>query len=179
VAAPGQVATEDYVAPPDFPFPRVSEQTALSLKGVSASVMRLPQVHDTIKQGLVTYLIAVAREKSVSAYVGEGRNSWAAAHVSDVAHLYRLALEEHEACAKYHAVAEEGVPMREIAETNLPKRHARDPAIELFLQRVVSPIPVNPQFPNQARALPQVICGQMIAAYQIQHSQWLGHLVHI
>jgi nucleoside-diphosphate-sugar epimerase len=79
--------------------------------------MRLPQVHDTIKRGLVTYLIAVAREKGVSAYVGEGRNRWAAAHVSDVARLYRLALEKHEAGAKYHAVAEEGVPMREIAET--------------------------------------------------------------
>jgi nucleoside-diphosphate-sugar epimerase len=117
LAKPGQVATEDHVVPPDFPFPRVSEQTALSLKGVSTSVMRLPQVHDTIKQGLVTYLIAVAREKGVSAYVGEGRNSWAAAHVSDVARLYRLALEKHEAGAKYHAVAEEGVPMREITET--------------------------------------------------------------
>jgi nucleoside-diphosphate-sugar epimerase len=117
LAAPGQVATEDHVVPPDFPFPRVSEQTALALKGVKASVMRLPQVHDTIKQGLVTYLIAVAREKGVSAYVGEGRNRWAAAHVSDVARLYRLALEKHEAGAKYHAVAEEGVPMRDIAET--------------------------------------------------------------
>jgi len=117
LATPGQVATEDYVVPPDFSFPRVSEQTALSLKGVSASVMRLPQVHDTIKQGLVTYLIAVAREKGVSAYVGEGRNNWAAAHVSDVARLYRLALEKHEVGAKYHAVAEEGVPMRQIAET--------------------------------------------------------------
>jgi nucleoside-diphosphate-sugar epimerase len=117
LAAPGQLATEDYVVPPDFPFPRVSEQTALSLKGVSASIMRLPQVHDTIKQGLVTYLIAVAREKGVSPYVGEGRNRWAAAHVSDVARLYRLALEKHEAGAKYHAVADEGVPMRDIAET--------------------------------------------------------------
>jgi nucleoside-diphosphate-sugar epimerase len=117
VAAPGQVATEDLVVPPDFPFPRVSEQTALSLRGVSASVMRLPQVHDTIKQGLVTYAIAVARKKGVSAYVGDGRNRWAAAHVSGVARLYRLALEKHEAGAKYHAVAEEGVPMRDIAET--------------------------------------------------------------
>jgi nucleoside-diphosphate-sugar epimerase len=78
--------------------------------------MRLPQVHDPIKQGLVTYLIAVAREKGLSAYAAEGRNRWAAAHVSDVAHLYRLALEKHEAGAKYHAVAEEGVPMRDIAE---------------------------------------------------------------
>ncbi len=59
----------------------------------------------------------MAREKGVSAYVGEGRNRWAAAHVSDVARLYRLALEKHEAGAKYHAVAEEGVPMRDIAET--------------------------------------------------------------
>ncbi len=118
LATPGQVATEDIVLPPDFPFPRVSEQTAqrLAAEGVNASVMRLPQVHNTIKQGLVTYLIAVAREKGVSAYVGEGRNRWAAAHVLDVARLYRLAVEKHEAGAKYHAVAEEGVAMRDIAE---------------------------------------------------------------
>ena len=116
LAAPGQLATEDQAVPPDFPFPRVSEQTALELKGVKASVMRLPQVHDPIKQGLVTYLIALAREKGRSAYVAEGRNRWAAAHVSDVAHLYRLALEKHEAGAIYHAVAEEGVSLRDIAE---------------------------------------------------------------
>jgi len=136
LAAPGQVATEDHVVPPDFPFPRVSEQTALSLKGVSASVMRLPQVHDTIKQGLVTYLIAVAREKGVSAYVGEGRNSWAVAHVSDVARLYRLALEKHEAGAKYHAVAEEGVPMREIAETI--GRGLKVPAVSLSPEKAAA-----------------------------------------
>jgi nucleoside-diphosphate-sugar epimerase len=118
LAAPGQIATEDNNIPPNFPFPRVSEQMALALvrKGVRASVMRLPQVHDTTKQGLVTYLIAVAREKGVSAYVGEGRNRWSAAHVLDVARLYRLALEKHEPGAKYHAVAEEGVAMRDIAE---------------------------------------------------------------
>lgn len=57
-----------------------------------------------------------AREKGVSAYVGEGRNRWAAAHISDVARLYRLALEKNEAGAKYHAVAEEGIPMRDIAD---------------------------------------------------------------
>jgi nucleoside-diphosphate-sugar epimerase len=73
-------------------------------------------VHDTIKQGLVTYLIALAREKGVSAYVGEGDNRWAAAHVLDVGRLYRLALEKHQAGVKYHAVAEEGVPLRDIAE---------------------------------------------------------------
>lgn len=82
---------------------------ALVPNGVKASVMRLPQVHNTTKQGLVTDLIAVARERGVSAYVGEGHNRWSAAHVLDVAHLYRLALEKQEAGAKYHAVAEEGV----------------------------------------------------------------------
>jgi nucleoside-diphosphate-sugar epimerase len=117
LAAPGKLATEDQAVPPDFPLPRVSEQIALALKGVSASVMRLPQVHDPIKQGLVTYLIALAREKGLSAYVAEGRNRWAAAHVSDVARLYRLALEKHEAGAKYHAVAEEGVTLKAIAES--------------------------------------------------------------
>jgi len=116
LAGPGQLTTEDMDVPPDYPFPRVSEQTALALKGVNASVVRLPQVHDPVKQGLVSYLIAVAREKGVSAYVGEGHNRWAAGHVSDAARLYRLALERHEAGAKYHAVAEEGVPMRDIAE---------------------------------------------------------------
>ena len=117
LAAPGHLATENSDVPRDFPFPRVSEQTALSLKNVRASVMRLPQVHDTERQGLVSYAVAVAREKGVSAYVGDGGNRWAAAHVSDVARLYRLALEKHEAGARYHAVAEEGVPMRDIAQT--------------------------------------------------------------
>jgi nucleoside-diphosphate-sugar epimerase len=116
LAAPGHIATEDSDVPRDFPFPRVSEQTALSLKNVRASVMRLPQVHDTEKQGLVSYAVAVAREKGVSAYVGDGGNRWAAAHISDVARLYRLALEKHEAGARYHAVAEEGVPIRDIAQ---------------------------------------------------------------
>ena len=116
LAPQGEIATEDHRVPPDFPFPRVSEQTALALKRVRASIMRLPQVHDTVKQGLVTPMVAIARDKGVSAYVGEGRNRFAAAHVSDVARLYRLALEDNEAGAKYHAVAEEGVAMRDIAE---------------------------------------------------------------
>ena len=116
LAGPGRVATEDDDVPPDFPLPRVSEQTALSLKGVRASVVRLPQVHDTTRQGLLTYAVAVAREKGVSAYVGDGHNRWAAAHISDVARLYRMALEKNEAGAKYHAVAEEGVRMLDIAE---------------------------------------------------------------
>jgi nucleoside-diphosphate-sugar epimerase len=115
--APGRLMTEDVDPPAQSPMPRVSEETALALvsRGVQAAVMRLPQVHDTVKQGLVTYLITIAREKGVSAYVGEGVNRWPAAHVSDVARLYRLALEQHEAGARYHAVGEEGVPLRDIA----------------------------------------------------------------
>ena len=115
---PGRLMTEDTHRPGDSPMPRVSEETALALipRGVKAAVMRLPQVHDTVKQGLVTYLIAIAREKGVSAYVGEGVNRWPAAHVSDVARLYKLALEQHEAGARYHAVGEEGVQLRDIAQ---------------------------------------------------------------
>jgi nucleoside-diphosphate-sugar epimerase len=118
IAGAGKLATEEMEAPANFSLPRLSEQTALSLtsKGVRASVMRLPQVHDTVKQGLITWVVGVAREKGVSAYVGDGTNRWAAAHVSDVARLYRIAVEKNEAGAKYHAVDEEGVALRDIAE---------------------------------------------------------------
>jgi nucleoside-diphosphate-sugar epimerase len=116
--APGRVATEDMEAPFHPAIPRVSEQTGLVqiARGVRVSIVRLPQVHDRVKQGLVTYLIAVAREKGISAYVGDGLNRWPAVARLDVAPLYRLALEKGPAGARYHAVAEEGVPVREIAE---------------------------------------------------------------
>jgi nucleoside-diphosphate-sugar epimerase len=115
---PGRLVTEDDAPPPNPHFPRVSEQTAVSLveRGVRVSVVRLPQVHDRVKQGLVTYLIAIAREKGISAYAGDGRNRWAAVHVADAAPLYRLALEKGEAGARYHPIGEEGVPLRDIAE---------------------------------------------------------------
>ncbi len=115
--AQGRAATEDDPPLSSPSLPRVSEVTAVALmeRGVSASVMRLPQVHDTVKQGLVTPLIPIARAKGVSAYVGDGHNRWPAAHVTDVARLYRLALEKGKAEARYHAVAEEGVPLKDIA----------------------------------------------------------------
>ena len=80
-------------------------------------MIRLPQVHDPERQGLISPWIAIAREKGMIAYVGEGRNRWPAAHVSDVARLYRLAIEKAERGAIYNAVGEEGVPARDIAET--------------------------------------------------------------
>ncbi|WP_159006071.1 SDR family oxidoreductase [Bradyrhizobium sp. S69] len=114
----GQPATEDAFHA-DNPHPRkASELAGASMleAGINVSVVRLPQVHDTVKQGLITPAVAIAREKGVSAYVGDGSNRWPAAHVLDVARLYRLALEKREAGARYHAVAEEGVAGREIAE---------------------------------------------------------------
>ena len=76
----------------------------------------LPQVHNPVKQGLITPLIEIAREKGVSAYVGEGRNRYSAGHLLDAARLYRLAVEKRQPGARYHAVGEEGVSAREIAE---------------------------------------------------------------
>jgi nucleoside-diphosphate-sugar epimerase len=117
--APGRATTEQDAPESSSAIPRVaSEQAAASVaaKGVRVGVVRLAQVHNTAKQGLITYAIELARRKGVSAYVGEGRNRWPAVHVLDAARLYRLALERLETGARYHAVAEEGVPLREIAE---------------------------------------------------------------
>ncbi len=118
---PGRLTTEEDA--PNSPFPRVASEeaaAAVAAKGVRVSVVRLPQVHDPVKQGLITYLIDLARAKGVSAYVGEGLNRWPSGHRLDVARLYRLALERSAekgaGLARYNAVGEEGVPLREIAE---------------------------------------------------------------
>lgn len=114
----GQPASED-VFNPEHQNPRIASERAgneLLAAGVNVSVMRLPQVHNPFKQGLITPLIGILREKGVSAYVEDGRNRWPAAHLSDVVRLYRLAIEKGERGARYHAVGEEGVSTREIAE---------------------------------------------------------------
>ncbi|TCR92868.1 SDR family oxidoreductase [Rhizobium sp. BK376] len=114
----GKPASED-ICNTAHPNPRVASELAGNLlleAGVNVSVVRLPQVHDTFKQGLITPLVAIAREKGVSAYVGEGRNRFPAGHLLDVALLYRLAVERAEPGARYNAVGEEGVETRAIAE---------------------------------------------------------------
>ena len=115
---PGRTATEDD-PPSSGSSPRVSEETAIALaaRGVRASTVRLPQVHDRDKHGLASYLIHVARATGVSAYAGDGLNRWSAVHRLDVAPVYRLALEAGGVGASHHAVAEEGVTLREIAES--------------------------------------------------------------
>ncbi len=118
-SGPGLLATEDDLPASSKVVPRAaSEEAAASVaaRGVRVAVVRLPQVHDTVKQGLVTYAIHLAREKGVSAYVGDGRNRWPAAHRLDTGRLYQLALEKGEGGIRYHAVGEEGVPVRAIAE---------------------------------------------------------------
>src|SRR6202789_3601721 len=114
--ADGRSATEDDQPSPRLPRASEAATDALAERGIRASTGRLPQVHDPVKQGLITYVVQIAREKGVSPYIGEGKNRWPAAHVTDVARLYKLALEKGETGKKYHAVAEEGVTMREVAE---------------------------------------------------------------
>jgi nucleoside-diphosphate-sugar epimerase len=114
----GQPARETDDHAPSAVVPRAaSEEAADALigQGGNVMVMRLPQVHDTRRQGRISWHIQIAREQGRVAYVGEGRNRVPAAHVSDVARLFRRALESGQAGARYHAVAEEGVPLREIA----------------------------------------------------------------
>jgi nucleoside-diphosphate-sugar epimerase len=114
----GEPAREDMFNPA-HPNPRIATEiagNALLDAGVNVSVMRLPQVHDTEKQGLITPYIDIVRANGRVAFVGDGANRWAAGHVSDVAVLYRLAIERATPGARWNAVAEEGVGARAIAE---------------------------------------------------------------
>ena len=116
----GREATEEDAATREGPGAGRGATEAVvedfAVRGVKTAIVRLPQVHDTERQGLISYAIQTAREKGVSAYVGDGSNRWAAAHVDDVATLYRLVLQEGRAGDRYHAVGESGVAMRVIAE---------------------------------------------------------------
>ena len=117
--APGRPAREEDASVSVDVIPRAaSEEAAASLAaaGVNVSIVRLPQVHDTAKQGLVTPAIEMFREKGACVYIGDGANRWPAAHVLDTARLYRLVVEKGEPGARYHAVAEEGVSLRDIAQ---------------------------------------------------------------
>jgi nucleoside-diphosphate-sugar epimerase len=118
--AAGQLRKESDPPTESPAIPRRPEQAAraVAVKGVHVAIVRLPQVHDTRKQGLVTMLIQIARDKGVSAYVGDGAARWAAAPLKDVARLYRLVLEKTgPGVTTYHAVEEAGVSLRDVAET--------------------------------------------------------------
>ncbi len=125
LVTPGRLATEDNVPAADSSaFPRIaSEEAALAVaaQGVRVSVVRLsPSVHGDgdhgFAAGFVSTLISIAREKGVSAYVGDGLNRWTAVHRLDAAQLFRLALEKAAAGTRFHGVDEEGIAFRDIAE---------------------------------------------------------------
>jgi nucleoside-diphosphate-sugar epimerase len=116
---PGTLATEDSPRISSAHHPRAASEEAAdaaAANGCDVRIVRLSQIHDPRRQGLITFMIALAREKGVVAYLGDGANRWAAAHVTDAARLYRLALEKGHPGAVYNAVGEEGVSMRAIAD---------------------------------------------------------------
>jgi nucleoside-diphosphate-sugar epimerase len=117
MSEPGRLASED-VVDLDNPNPRIATELAgreASALGVKVVVVRLPQVHDTRRQGLVSPYAMISRQKGLAAYVGDGLNRWPAAHVSDVARLYKLAVEQGKAGERFNAVDEEGVAAKDIA----------------------------------------------------------------
>jgi len=129
LVSPGRLATEEIIPPFNPAWPRASEQAAdtIAMRGVRAAAIRLsPSVHgDDDQHGFIPILINIAREKGVSAYIGEGLNQWNAVHRLDAANLYRLALENAAPHARYHGSAEEAISVKTIAEAigkqlNLP-----------------------------------------------------------
>jgi len=104
------------------PGPRVDAENAVigfAERGVRSSVVRVPPItHSTLdRHGFARTLIAIARQAGVAGYPGDGSNRWPAGHTLDVGHLYRLALEDAPAGTRWHAAGDEGIPMREIAQS--------------------------------------------------------------
>jgi nucleoside-diphosphate-sugar epimerase len=162
LVAPGRLATEEDPVMPGLP--RVSETAGLAYaaRGVRAMAIRLPQVHGGDGRcGLVNWLLNIAREKGVAAYVGDGGNRWSGAHRLDVARLYRLALEKGVAGTSYHAVADEGVTMRDIA--GIIGRHLKLPVTS------ISPEEASAHFGMMA-----MFVGMDAAASSALTRQWLG-----
>lgn len=161
----GRLATEADRPPPVSPaYPRASEAAARALtgRGVRAGAVRLPpSVHGKGDHGFVPHLIELARQTGVSAYIGEGRNGWASVHRFDAAPVYRLALESSVADDIFHAVADEAVPFKAIAE-------------EIGRQLGV---PVRSLTPEQAAAhfgWFAVFAGLEMTASSRQTRDWLG-----
>jgi nucleoside-diphosphate-sugar epimerase len=132
--APGRVATERDTAGPDHPLRAraVNEEFTLALaeKGIrSASVRLAPTVHGDGDHGFIAMVVNIAREKGVSAYVGDGSHRWPGVHRLDAAHLFRLALENAPAGTVLHAISDEGVPLKAVAE--VIGRHLEVPATSI------------------------------------------------
>jgi nucleoside-diphosphate-sugar epimerase len=132
--APGQVATEaDGLDPGAAGSPRQASAMAayaLASRGIRTSVVRLaPTNHGEGDNGFMATLVAIARDKGVSGYIGDGTNRWPAVHRLDTAHLFRLAIEKAPAGSTLHAVADEGVPIRDIAE--VIGRHLDVPVVSI------------------------------------------------
>lgn len=162
LVTPGRVATEKDPVMPGLP--RVSETAGLAFaaRGVRAMAVRLPQVHGADgKCGLVNWLLNIARDKGVSGYAGDGSNRWSGAHRLDVARLYRLALEKGMAGTSYHAVADEGVTARDLAE--IVGRHLNLPVASIPADQISAHFGMMAMF-----------AGRDGAASSALTQQWLG-----
>ena len=162
LVAPGKLATEEDPVTPGLPRASETAGLAFATRGVRAMAVRLPQVHGGDgKCGLVSWLIDIARDKGVSGYIGDGGSRWSGAHRLDVARLYRLALEKGKAGKSYHAVSDEGVAARDIAE--IVGRHLK--------------LPVASISPEEAQAhfgIMAMFAGMDGAASSALTQQWLG-----